>query len=176
MTREQRIEIVKSEIEVDCYNWRPTSPYMEVQTINAKILGPKEGRYLNVIGDQQWVKLRGEDTNGAFAMVEQLNQPGISIPTHMHTREDETFYIAEGKVQFTVDGRDVIAEPGTTIFLPKKTPHSFKVIGDKLARVIVLVSPAGCEKLFEELAELPPEQANISKAMEISERYGVYFL
>jgi hypothetical protein len=32
--------------------------------MNAKILGPKEGRNLNVIGDQQWIKLRGEDTNG----------------------------------------------------------------------------------------------------------------
>ena len=144
--------------------------------MNAKIIGPKEGRYLNVVGDQQWIKLRGEDTNGAFAMVEQQNQPGISIPTHMHTREDETFYIAEGKVQFTVDGKDVIAEPGTTVFLPKKTPHSFKVIGDKLARVIVLVSPAGCERLFEELANLPPGQQDISNAIKISERYGVYFL
>ena len=53
--------------------------------MNAKIIKPKEGKYLNVIGDQQWIKLRGEDTNGAFAMVEQQNQPGASIPTHMHT-------------------------------------------------------------------------------------------
>ena len=83
--------------------------------MNAKIIGPKEGQYLNVIGDQQWIKLRGEDTNGAFAMVEQQNQPGTSIPTHMHTREDETFYLAEGKVQFTVDGSDVVAEPGRKV-------------------------------------------------------------
>jgi hypothetical protein len=34
----------------------------------AKILGPHEGKYLNVIGDQQWIKLRGKDTNGAYAM------------------------------------------------------------------------------------------------------------
>jgi len=43
-------------------------------------------------------------------------------------------YLAEGKVQFTVDGSDVVAEPGTTVFLPRKTPHSFKIIGDKLMR------------------------------------------
>ena len=109
--------------------------------MNAKIIGSKEGQYLNVIGDQQWIKLRGEDTRGAFAMTEQQNQPGTSIPTHMHTREDETFYLPEGKVQFTVDGSDVVAELGTTVFLPRKTPHSFKIIGDKLMRAIILVSP-----------------------------------
>jgi quercetin dioxygenase-like cupin family protein len=144
--------------------------------MNARIIGPEEGRHLNVIGDQQWIKLRGEDTNGAFAMVEERNQPGTAIPTHMHTREDETFYIAEGKVQFTVNGREVIAVPGTTVFLPKRTPHSLKVIGDKPTRVIVLVSPAGCEKMFEELAELPAGQPDFSKVMEICERHGVHFL
>lgn len=144
--------------------------------MNAKIIKPKEGKYLNVIGDQQWIKLSGEDTNGAFAMVEQQNQPGASIPTHMHTRENETFYIAEGKVQFTIDGIEVAAEPGTTVFLPKKTPHSFKVIGASLMRAIVVVSPSGCEKMFEELADLPPGPPDMSKANEICNRYGVYFL
>ncbi len=144
--------------------------------MNAKIIGPKEGKYLNVIGDQQWIKLRGEDTNGAFAMVEQQDQLGTMIPTHMHTHEDETFYVAEGKVQFTIEGNDIVAEAGTTIFLPRKTPHSLTVIGDKLMRAIVLVSPSGCEKMFEELADLPPGQPDMAKAEEICNRYGVYFL
>lgn len=48
--------------------------------MSAIILTPKEGKYLNVIGDQQWVKLTGEDTNGSYAMIEQLNSPGTSIP------------------------------------------------------------------------------------------------
>ena len=144
--------------------------------MNAKIIGPKEGKYLNVIGDQQWIKLRGEDTTGAFALIEQQNLPGTVIPTHMHTREDETFYIAEGKVQFTVEGRDIVAEPGTTVFLPKKTPHSFRIIGDKLMRAIILVSPSGCEKMFEELADLPSGPPDMAKAEEICNRYGVYFV
>jgi quercetin dioxygenase-like cupin family protein len=144
--------------------------------MTAKILGPKEGKYLNVIGDQQWIKLRGEDTNGAFAMVEQQNPPGTIIPTHMHTREDETFYLAKGKVQFTVDGRDIVAEPGTTVFLPRKTPHSFKVIGDEPTRAIILVSPAGCENMFEELADLSLGPPDMKKVEEICERYGVHFL
>jgi hypothetical protein len=32
----------------------------------------------------------------------------------MHTLEDETFLVAEGIVQFTVEGREVVAEPGIT--------------------------------------------------------------
>ena len=96
--------------------------------MDTEIIGSKEGQYLNVIGDQQWIKLRGGDTHGAFAMTEQQNQPGTSIPTHMHTREDETFYLAEGKAQFTVDGSDVVAEPGTTCIpriLVARSCHAF---------------------------------------------------
>jgi quercetin dioxygenase-like cupin family protein len=144
--------------------------------MTAKILGPHEGKYLNVIGDQQWIKLRGKDTNGAYSMIEQRNPPGTSIPNHMHTREDETFYLFEGQVQFTVEGRDIVAEPGTTVFLPKKTPHSFKVFGDKPMRAIIIVSPGGCEDMFEELAELAPGPPDMKKVEEICRRYGVHFL
>lgn len=94
----------------------------------------------------------------------------------MHTREDETSHMAEGRGQFTSGGNEVIAAPGTTVFLPKKTPHSLKIIGDKLMPTIVLVSPSGCGKMFEELADLPPGLPDTSKANEICNRYGVYFL
>jgi uncharacterized cupin superfamily protein len=87
----------------------------------AKILGLHEGKYLNVIGDQQWIKLCGNDTNGAYAMIEQQNPPGTNIPNHMTTREDETFYLFEGQVQFTVEGRDIACRAGNNRVFKKKT-------------------------------------------------------
>jgi quercetin dioxygenase-like cupin family protein len=144
--------------------------------MSMKIIGPKEGKSLNVLGDRQLIKLTGEDTAGAFAMVEQQNLPGTSIPSHMHTREQETFYIAEGQVEFTSGQETIVAGPGTTVFLPAKTPHSFKVIGDQPARVIVLISPPGCEKMFEELAALPPGPPDMGKIANIIGHYGVTFL
>jgi quercetin dioxygenase-like cupin family protein len=144
--------------------------------MTAKILGPNEGKYMNVIGDQQWIKLSGKDTNGAYAMIEQRNPPGTSVPPHLHSREDETFYIAEGTVRFTVEDRDIVAGPGTTVFLAKKTPHSFVVVGDTPMRAIIIVSPSGCEDMFQELAELPPGPPDMTKVAEICGRYGVHFV
>ncbi len=56
----------------------------------------------NVLGDNQYVKLTGEDTGGAYALIEQVNTIGTGIPRHAHHNEQETFYIniIEGEYEF----------------------------------------------------------------------------
>ena len=38
-----------------------------------------------------------KDTNGAFFLVEAMLAPGTEPPPHVHTREDELFYVLEGE-------------------------------------------------------------------------------
>lgn len=141
----------------------------------ALVLGPGHGHPLNVLGDRQTVKVTGEDTGGAFALVENHNPPGVGIPMHLHRHEDETFYVVEGDVRFTVDGEQIEAGPGTTVFLPRGTPHAFEVVGDGPARMLILLAPAGLEGLFRELAALdgPPDPAALAAACG---PYGIEFL
>ncbi len=63
------------------------------KTKTAAILLPGDGERLNVIGDSQTIKLSGDMTNGLFAMLEQNNKAGTAVPLHVHTREDESFYV-----------------------------------------------------------------------------------
>lgn len=141
----------------------------------ATLVLPGAGEQLSVIGDRQTVKLDSSHTNGAFALIEQYNEPGTSMPEHFHTQEDEIVYVLEGEVEFTVSKEKIVASAGTTVFLPKGVPHSFKV-GEKGARALIMLQPAGMEKLFRELNRLPPGKPDLEVVKRTCSRYGIHFL
>lgn len=140
-----------------------------------KVLLPGEGRILNVIGDHVVVRLSGEETDGAFSLIEQTSEPGMGIPLHTHDNEDELFFVMKGTMQFQIGDQIIEAPEGTTAWLPRGLPHSFKAIGDTPATASVTILPAGMEKMLGELGALPPGPSEMEKVLAICERYGVRF-
>ncbi len=143
--------------------------------MEAKVVLREEGQKLNVLGDKQIVELTGEDSNGAYALVEQVNSIGTGIPLHVHNNEEETFFIIEGKYEFTIKGQSVSAPIGSTVHLPRGVAHEFKVIAGAPARALIWLCPAGGEKMFQELSALPapPDMAQV---LSTCAKYGVVFL
>lgn len=140
------------------------------------VLARGEGESLDVIGDRQTVKVSSQDAGGAFVLVENLNEPGVGIPMHVHHDEDETFYVISGQVEFTIEGRPVVAKAGTTVFLPKGTPHAFRVVGDGPARMLTLLVPGKLEGLFRELATFPAGPPDPERLAATCAPYGIEFL
>ena len=99
--------------------------------------------------------IEGETTGGAFSLVEHPLPPrAIGAPLHTHRNEDEYSYVLEGRVGVQL-GDDVLeAGPGELVFKPRGVPHAFWNAGDEPARLLELVSPAGFERYFRELAPL----------------------
>jgi len=141
-----------------------------------KILAAGSGRVINVIGDNQIVKLTGEDTGGAFALIEQSNPAGVGVPMHVHANEDELFHVVEGSMEFTTQGKTHVATAGTSVFLPRNIPHSFVTVGDVQVKTLLMVFPAGAEKMLYELNDLPAGPPDMEKVLEICGRYGVTFI
>ena len=54
----------------------------------------------------------GRDTGGAFSVVECVDAPDSGPPTHVHAREDETFYVLEGEYEFVCGGKSFAATDG----------------------------------------------------------------
>ena len=150
--------------------------YWNDETQNPKIVRAEDGKKVNVLGDQQTFKLTGEDTNGQFALIEEVNPPGTMIPPHVHTKEDEVFKVLEGELEVMVGGKTVTLKAGDLAFAPKNVPHSWKVIGDTDCKTILSAFPAGIELMFEELGELPPGPPNFEKVAEICSRFGISFI
>jgi quercetin dioxygenase-like cupin family protein len=135
-----------------------------------------------VVGDVYRFLATGEDTGGKYAMWEAIVPPGGGPPPHVHSREEEGFYILEGEVRFQIGDERLVAAPGTFANMPVGTPHSFKNESDRPARMLITVAPAGLEEMFFEfglpLAEgattaPPPSMEEIEKLLSIAHRYGI---
>ncbi len=57
---------------------------MSDSTLNAQFISSGQGKRLNVLGDTQRILLTGEDTADSYALIENYNPPGVSIPLHLH--------------------------------------------------------------------------------------------
>jgi quercetin dioxygenase-like cupin family protein len=145
---------------------------------------PNEGRTIAVVGDVYRFLATGDDTNGKYALWEAIVPPGGGPPPHVHSREEEGFYILEGEITLRVGQPPlrIVAGAGMFANMPVGTPHSFKNESDRPARMLISVAPAGLEKMFFETGNPvpqgattapPPTNAEIGKLLEVAPRYGV---
>ena len=143
---------------------------------------PGQGRTFAVVGDVYRFLATGDDTNGRYALFEALVPPGGGPPPHVHSREEEGFYILEGEITFQIGEKRIVATAGMFANMPVGTPHSFKNESSRPAKMLISVAPAGLEKMFFEFGvpvaqgattAPPPTKAEIEKVLEIAPRYGI---
>ena len=146
------------------------------------IRSSQQGRTVSLVGDVYRFLATGEDTNSKYTLIEALVSPRGGPPPHVHSREEEGFYILEGEITFTVNGERVVATAGVFANMPVGTPHSFKNETNKPAKMLATVAPAGLEKMFMEIAvplaegattALPPTKEDIEKLLAIAPKYGI---
>lgn len=103
-----------------------------------------------------------EETGGQFSCIDITVRKGIEIPPHMHTHDDESFYILEGEILCHIGSNKYSARQGEFVFLPRNIPHTWEALSDTL-RYLLFITPAGGERVFWEFSEpapslsLPPE-------------------
>ena len=146
---------------------------------------PGEGRSFWLLGELYTAKALGEDTDGAFAFVEATTPSEAGPPPHIHSREDETFWVLEGELEFMVGNGTVRAPAGSLVHAPKGVAHAYRNVGTTPARYVAMIRPAGLEKFFEEVSEpaedpsAPPPvhgQKVIEKILAVAPRYGLRML
>jgi quercetin dioxygenase-like cupin family protein len=111
-------------------------------------------RMRHPLGGDVAFKVRGEQSGGALTAFETVVAPGQGPPLHTHAHEDETLYVLDGEVRFKI-GDDLDAGgPGSFVFVPRGTPHTFQNIGEDHARILIHFTPSGMERFFERFAAL----------------------
>ncbi len=136
-------------------------------------------------GELMTFLITGEETGGAFFLADVSVAPGGGTPPHIHSLEDESFHLLEGKLSIQVGGNTIAASPGDFVYLPRGIAHSFQNTGDVTARAQVLVAPAGLEGFFVEVFEpaanrfAPPPYGSpdlIGRALAAAPKYGLELL
>ena len=105
--------------------------------MNPTIRKAGEGRTIAVVGDVYRFLATGDDTNGKYALFEAIVPPGGGPPPHVHSREEEGFYVLEREITFTLDGKRLVASAGMFANMPVGTAHSFKNESSRPARMLI---------------------------------------
>ncbi|WP_242056129.1 cupin domain-containing protein [Nostoc flagelliforme] len=85
-------------------------------------------------------KAIGEETSEAYALCEVIVAPGGGTPPHRHSRENESFYVQEGEIEFQLDDRILVATAGTFLHSPKGQLHQFTNTTSVPAKMLVWVT------------------------------------
>lgn len=142
-------------------------------------LNPGEGESYWVLGDLYTFKATGKQTNGNYTVIDQIIQPKNGPPPHIHQREDEAFYIIEGRFSFLCGDKDSLFEAGSFIYIPKGTLHTFRNVDEKQGRLLVIITPAGLEEFFYSIGTPAVDLSNppvfdpsvVEKLMQLAEKY-----
>ena len=126
-----------------------------MSVVTRHVLGAGDGEVVHLLALGVRFMIEGEATDGAFSLVEHPLPPrALGAPVHTHRNEDEYSYVLEGRIGVQLGETVLEASAGELVFKPRGVPHAFWNAGDEPARLLELISPAGFEGYFRELAPL----------------------
>ena len=136
-----------------------------------RVLASKEGMKLQSGPGRDLIfKVTGEDTGGAFDYFIVEVAPRSGPPLHVHHKQEETIHVLKGRFKVRVGDEIFYCEEGDFIYLPSKMPHAFLNLTDEVAEIIVVYTPGGGHKFYEELGPLmrngKPDQKMIGQLFE----------
>src|ERR1044071_1085313 len=154
---------------------------------NTKVIniGPGGDDAFSAVGDVYRVLASSQNTGGVYALSEIRVSPNNGPPPHIHSREDECFFVLEGEVDFQIGDEKITARPGTFIQGPRDIAHSFKNNTQLPARILGFVTPAGFENFFNEFAQpvasfgsaaIPVSKDEVDKLLAAAPKYGLQIL
>lgn len=95
-----------------------------------------------VLGDRVTVIATGEETDGQYSLFDEYLPTKAGTIPHIHTQEQEAFYILEGEVKFQRGDQTLNATAGDLILVPPGTTHAYQNQGTESARMLVLTNPS----------------------------------
>jgi mannose-6-phosphate isomerase-like protein (cupin superfamily) len=126
------------------------------------------------------------ETNGAYDLCETTMAPGMEPPPHVHSREDELFYVLDGEFDAYVGDAGFAVRTGECAFLPRHIPHAWIIRSPRL-HMLSLITPGGFLEAIRDMSapaqrlDLPAEAltyatADLERTMQVLSEYGIRML
>jgi quercetin dioxygenase-like cupin family protein len=121
----------------------------EAPTTSAGYVLPSgQGERIWIVGDTMTTLASAAGTGGSLTVELCEAAPGGGPPPHVHTREDEFFYVLDGEFEWLIGEQTHRGGPGTFAFVGRGTVHRFSCIGDRPGRILVGFTPGGMDGFF----------------------------
>ena len=140
-----------------------------------------EGERIWIVGDTMTLKATEQTTGGSLVLLENLTAPGGGPPPHIHTREDEFWYVLDGTFEIRIGDEVHVLGPGGFAYAPRGTAHNFRNTADTPSRVLVGFTPGGMGEFFRAAGQpatddgpAPPfDEEELARTMVAAERCGM---
>jgi quercetin dioxygenase-like cupin family protein len=140
-------------------------------------IGAGDGRvHVSPTGSQVRMLARTPDTGGALTVMEIVSPAKDGPAVHVHSREDEVWYVLQGEYRFQAGDEKFRVSAGGMAFGPRGVPHGFQNLGDETARLLIITAPAGLERFFEDFAALPPGPLDPEALATVGRASGIDFV
>jgi quercetin dioxygenase-like cupin family protein len=96
------------------------------------------------------VALSSKSSGGRLNIQDEVWKVGFSVEPHFHKAHSETFYILEGRVEWTVGGETHVLSRGDCVYIPPNTVHSVKTLDNKPLHTLMFYNPSGYDDHLEE--------------------------
>ena len=142
------------------------------------VLAKDEGLRLNSGPGRDLIfKVTGEDTGGAFDYFVVEVAPHGGPPLHVHHLQEETIHVLKGKFKIRIGDDIFYLDEGGFAYMPSKVPHAFLHLTDEPGEIIVVYTPGGGHKFYEEFGPIsrsgPPDPKVLAP---IFEKYDMSLL
>ena len=128
---------------------------INVATNKAKVLPSGEGLKLQSGPGRDLIfKVTGEDTGGAFDYFIVQVTPKGGPPLHVHYKQEETIHVLKGRFKVRIGDEIYFIEEGGFAYMPSKIPHTFLNLTDQPGELIVVYTPGGGHKFYEEMGPI----------------------
>lgn len=111
-----------------------------------------------------------------MSVTDSISPPGSGPPRHVHGAEDESFVILTGSCTFWIEGRTIESGPGEAVFIPRGREHTFRAMDGAPCRHLIVLTPAGFEGFFAEMAagqyRIPEDMGAVTA---VAERFRLSF-
>ncbi|MFN0008744.1 MAG: cupin domain-containing protein [Planctomycetota bacterium] len=139
------------------------------------MLAPGGGEQLRFLDDSLLVlKDDGERSGTGITTYEYIAAPSAKgSPQHIHRGHDETFYVVEGRFEFTLGTRAFVAEPGSFLLVQRGQPHGFRNMGASKGRIVGTFGSRFAQ-YFRELAQIIERTGTVPSRGDWDALYGRY--
>ena len=130
------------------------------------------------------ILLPGEDTGGAYCLLDLRVAPGKGVPRHTHTLENEALFVLSGELEATVGDELFTLSAGDTLLAPRNIPHRLRNSGNVPNHYLIMFSPSGFEGFLRATAVPAPDDAvapteppaiAVQNVFELASDYGIRF-
>ncbi len=133
------------------------------------------GHTFTMLGTSMRFFATAASTGGRYTVLEQVTPPGWGPPRHIHSREDEIFYILGGSYELQVGDERRVVSAGASAILPRGIPHGFRNMASTPSRLLCIITPGGLEEYFLAVAKSSPPPSP-RQLVELARPFGLTLL